>query len=63
MSDNPKKRGQPDRIRINTKQAHERVYWAKALHTTQADLRTLVAAHGPMVKDVKAAMIERIEKA
>lgn len=63
MTDNLNKRGKADRIRINVHQSYERAYWAKALHTTQGDLRALVAKHGVMVKDIKRAMIERIKAA
>jgi hypothetical protein len=63
MSDDPKKRGKHDRIRINVRQIFERTYWTKALGITQARLREAVAAVGPMVKDVKRYLIERIEKA
>lgn len=63
MSDDLTKQGKADRIRINVKQGHERIYWCKALHVTQKDLRAIVRIVGPMVADVKAYLIARIEEA
>jgi hypothetical protein len=56
MADNPKKRGQPDRIRINVNEDYERRRWAKKFDVTQDRLRQTVRKVGPMVKDVKKAL-------
>lgn len=63
MADDPKKRGKPDRIRIHVNQPHERRYWCKRLEASHTYLKWLVKKVGPMVKDVKAEMIRRIEAA
>lgn len=62
MSDNPAKRGKPDRIRISS-QWHERRYWCKRLGITESQLRVAIAATGPMVKNVKRWLINRIKNA
>ena len=54
MPDDPGKRGQHDRYRINIKEAYEVHYWAKALGVSEEQLRSAVATAGPMVDDVKA---------
>lgn len=63
MTDDTTKRGAPDRIRINIRQAFEVRYWTKAMGVTRAALTQAVKAVGPMVKDVKRWLIEKIEKA
>ena len=63
MADDKTKRGKPDRIRIALGQKHERQYWCRALWITLPKLKWLVKTHGPMVANVKAAMIRRIEEA
>ena len=63
MSDDPKKRGKADRIRIQVGQVHERSYWAKRLFTTHSNLAKAVREVGPMVKDVKAWLIKQIREA
>lgn len=63
MSDNRKKRGKHDRIRVNVNQPHEVRHWRKAFGVTSATLRAAVFMVGPMVKDVRAALIERIKNA
>jgi len=54
MPDDPTKRGQHDRYRINIKEAYEVRYWAQALGVSEEVLRSAVAKAGPMVDDVKA---------
>lgn len=64
MTDDTSKTGAPDRIRINTRQAHERSYWTKRLFiNSQQELRRIVRITGPMVSDVKAFLIDRITNA
>lgn len=63
MPDDPRKRGKPDRIRINVNQRHELRYWAAALGVTQERLREAVRQVGPMVAAVKRYLIEQIERA
>lgn len=62
MSDDTHQRGKPDRERIST-QRHELRYWCKRFGITQARLREAVKAVGPMVKDVKAWLINKIKRA
>ena len=63
MSDNKKKRGKPDRIRIALNQVHELRHWRKAFGVTTATLRAAVKAVGPMVENVRAHLIEKIKNA
>ena len=56
MSDDLHKRGKPDQDRINVNEEWERKHWAKELDISEARLREMVKAHGPMVKDVKKAL-------
>ena len=53
MSDNKKKTGKPDRIRINTSEPYEMQYWKKELGVSPQQLTGAVRAVGPMVKDVR----------
>lgn len=63
MSDDTRKRGRDDRIRINIGQVFERSRWCKAFGITQTRLKEAVKAAGPMVKNVKAWLIKQIEDA
>ncbi len=63
MADDKSKRGPRDRERISIHQMYERRGWAALLGITQTRLREAVKAVGPMVKDVKAWLIERIQQA
>lgn len=63
MTDDTKKAGKSDRIRINVNQAFERQHWCKSLGVTKETLRLAVKAAGPMLKDVKAYLIENITNA
>lgn len=63
MSDDLTKRGKQDRIRISIKQTFERLYWCKAFGITQTTLREAVKQSGPMVRDVKLYLINRIKEA
>jgi len=61
--DDKRKRGKPDRDRIAVHTYYERRDWSNALGITQARLREAVKAVGPMVKDVKAYLVKRINEA
>jgi len=63
MADDLSKQGPADRIRISVKQYHERRYWVGALGVSEKRLREAVKEVGPMVKDVKAFLIKKIEEA
>jgi len=63
MSDDTTKRGKADRTRINTRQAFEVRHWTKTLGVTKQTLMAAVKAVGPMVKDVKRYLIEKIRAA
>lgn len=52
MSDDPSKRGQADRDRVNVNQEHEVRYWASKWGCTEDELRAAVEAVGVMVSDV-----------
>ena len=54
MSDNPSKRGEPDRSLIALGQAHEIAYWTKALGVSEAKLRKAVGAVGNSSVAVRA---------
>ena len=53
MSDDLKKKGRGDDIRINIHQQHEVDFWTRELKTNSWKLKQAVKAVGPMVKDVK----------
>lgn len=53
MPDDPKQRGNQDRLRINVHERHEVRYWCKALGVTEDELRAAVHAVGPMAADVR----------
>lgn len=63
MTDDASKRGAPDRIRINYKQVHERSYWCGKFGITRPMLKLAISTVGPMVKDVKKFLIDRITDA
>jgi len=46
-------KGSPDRLRININEPWELRYWARALNTTEKDLKAAVNAVGVLVKDVR----------
>ena len=54
MSDDKSKRGSADRDRINVNEDYEVQYWTKKLHVSAAQLKSAVAAVGPMAKAVEA---------
>jgi hypothetical protein len=54
MADDLKKRGKPDRIRINVHEKWGLDRWKKELHVSGQQLAGAVRAAGPMVKNVKA---------
>ena len=53
MSDDPDKRGRPDRDRINKDQLHEVRYWAQKFHVSSDELREAIDAVGPMASAVE----------
>lgn len=53
MSDDLKKAGQQDRVRINVNEPHEVDYWTKELGVTKDRLAQLVKEAGPSVKAVR----------
>ena len=63
MTDDTTKRGKADRTRINTRQAFEVRYWRKAFGVTKLTLIMAVKAVGPLVKEVKQYLINRIRAA
>jgi hypothetical protein len=63
MTDNTRKTGEHDRIRINVNQRYELRYWTMALGVTAMRLREAVGKVGPMVTNVKQYLIERIQAA
>lgn len=63
MTDDLSKLGNPDRIRINFSERWERRDWCVKFGITHKTLRDAVKAVGPMVVDVKAWLIKRIESA
>lgn len=63
MTDNTRKAGEHDRIRINVNQRYELRYWTMALGVTAMRLREAVGKVGPMVADVKRYLVERIQAA
>lgn len=54
MSDDKRKGGERDRIRINVNQKYEFHRWKKALNVSGQALAGAVRAVGPMVEDIKA---------
>jgi len=63
MTDNTRKAGEHDRIRINVNQRHELRSWTMAVGVTAARLREAVSKAGVMVADVKRYLVERIQAA
>jgi len=53
MPDDFRKRGPPDRIRINLNEALEVAYWTKELRCSEVQLRDAVKAVGPMADAVR----------
>lgn len=51
--DDLKKRGRPDRQRVNVNEGHETRYWCDKWSCTHAELVEAVAAVGPMSKNVQ----------
>jgi hypothetical protein len=54
MSDDPSKRGTPDRDTISLAEAHEVHYWCQKFNCTESELRAAVAAVGKSAKAVEA---------
>ncbi len=52
MADDKTKTGQPDRDRINVREAYEVTYWTNRFDVSPEQLANAVANVGPMVKDV-----------
>ena len=53
MQDDRRKRGPPDRIRIDVGDPHELAYWIKELGCSEERLRAALKAVGPMVAAVR----------
>jgi hypothetical protein len=62
MADDLKKRGKPDRDRINVQEKWERDRWAAKLGVSWQQLIGAVRAVGPMVKDVKKYLKDKALK-
>lgn len=56
MPDDPTKRGQADRIRINVNEEHELRRWSDKFGVTPERLREVVERTGPMVDDVEKVL-------
>jgi hypothetical protein len=56
MADDTKKRGEPDRSRINLGEDYEVRYWCKELGVTRDELQHLVAEHGNAVDKIRTAI-------
>ena len=54
MADDPTKRGEQDRIRINVNEPHELRHWTQALGVDEAQLRAAVKSVGVMAADVRS---------
>jgi hypothetical protein len=52
MTDDLKKRGPQDRVRINTHEEHEVRYWMKKLGVSDEQLRRAVSEVGPSADEV-----------
>jgi hypothetical protein len=53
MTDNLKKKGKADDVRINIHQAYELRYWTKRFKITQKRLKEVVKKAGPLVINVQ----------
>jgi Protein of unknown function (DUF3606) len=53
MPDDPSKRGQPDRARINVDEKHELKHWSKKFSVSPDRLREAVGKVGSRVEDVE----------
>ena len=56
MSDDPNKKGQQDRDRINVNEEHEVRYWTEKFKVSADELKAAVKKAGVMVKDVEKAL-------
>jgi Protein of unknown function (DUF3606) len=59
MVDNTKKRGTPDRSKVDVNQAYELQYWKKMFGVSGQQLAAAVRRVGPKVKDVAALADKR----
>jgi hypothetical protein len=59
MVDNRKKRGRPDRSRIDVNQAYELQYWKKMFGVSGQQLAAAVRQVGPRVKNVAAYLADK----
>lgn len=53
MTDERRRTGEGDDVRIDVDQERELRYWAEKFGVTQDEIRQAVKAAGPMVKDVR----------
>jgi hypothetical protein len=56
MADDPTKRGQSDRSRINVNEKHELRHWSKKFSVSPDRLREVVDKVGTRVEDVERAL-------
>ena len=59
MADNKTRHEPGDLDRININDAYELDYWTESLAVTSDRLKELVAKHGPLLADVRAALKKR----
>lgn len=50
--DDKAKRGQPDRLRVNTHEDYEVRYWSKKFHCSPEKLKAAAHKAGPMARDI-----------
>jgi hypothetical protein len=53
MTDDLRKKGAQDRLRINVNEAHELAYWTKELGCTEDELRAAIKSSGVMATAVR----------
>jgi hypothetical protein len=56
MADDPNKRGQQDRIRVNVHEEHELRYWTEKFRCTREELEAAVKQAGVMATDVEKVL-------
>jgi Protein of unknown function (DUF3606) len=62
MADNRKKRGSPDRSKIDINQAYELQYWKEMFGVSAQQLAEAVREAGPTVKKVAAYLKDKTPK-
>lgn len=56
MSDDKKKTGQADRLRINVNEDYELQYWSEKFGVSRETLKQAVTRVGPMAADVEKSL-------